>query len=42
MTRTTGRDGYVNGAPGSPGAPPSALRLGYGEDDILVPASAAL
>src|SRR6185295_19127608 len=44
MTRTTGRDGYVNGggAPGSPGGPPSALRLGYGEDDILVPASAAL
>src|SRR6185369_6781230 len=43
MIRTTGRDGYVNGgAPGSPGAPPSALRLGYGEDDILVPAAAPL
>src|SRR6187397_1258425 len=42
MTRTTGRDGYVNGAPGSPGAPPSGPRLGYGEDDIFVPASAAL
>src|SRR5580765_1336752 len=43
ITRTTGRDGYVNdGAPGSSGAPPSALRLGDGEDDILVPASAAL
>src|SRR5882724_1910105 len=43
ITRTTGRDGYVNaGAPGFPGAPPSAFRLGYGEDDILVPASAAL
>src|SRR5262245_55022960 len=43
MTRTTGREGYAgDGSPDSPDAPPSALGLGYGEDDILVPASATL
>src|SRR5687768_5053731 len=40
MTRTTGRVRYVSD--GAPGAPPSALRFGNGEDDILVPASAPL